>query len=95
MNSLPHSLQRPITHCCSILSLPALLPDNLSVIYEALGDKNYKRDPSLATFPPIVMTIFLTGVGAEQVRDYERHLVTLADATTCKLFSCHDTFQGL
>jgi len=52
-------------------------------------------DPSLAASSPIVMTISLTGVGAEQVRDYEMNLVTLRETAAWKLFSCHYTFQGL
>lgn len=79
----------------TFFSLPTLLPDNLSVIYEAPGDNKYVQ--SQPGHIPSYCSDYtaLTGMGGGQGRSYETDSVRLREMKTCKLFSCHDTFQGL
>lgn len=69
------------------------LPDNLSVIYEAPGDKKYVW--SQAGHLPSYCSDYtaFTGMGAGQGRHYETNSVRLREMKTCKLFSCHDIFE--
>lgn len=78
----------------AFFSLPTLLPDNLSVIYEAPGDTKYVQSQP-GHIPYDSDYAALTGMGAGQGRRYETNSVRLREMKTCKLFFCHYTFQGL